>query len=201
MFLKSAIKIALIPLAFVGLSAAAAQRNPVETGSASDALKSLLVTINERLEIADLVALTKWDSAQPVQDSVREAQVIASAQRQAINYGLDKDDAAQWLAAQIEANKLVQYGLLATWQAAGQAPRTKRPDLKNQIRPRLDELQKRLLAQYARFSAFRNDPACPSWLNEARSRLATDNLHALALIRATGELCVRNAPGTSDRRQ
>lgn len=198
MHFKFAITVALLPFAFAGVSAVAAQADPVVTDPAPHALKPLLMTITERLRIADLVALTKWDSGQPIQDNDREAQVIAKARQQAANYAIDKDDAGQWLAAQIEANKLVQYGLLATWHTAGKAPQTKRPDLKNQIRPQLDELQTRLLAQYASFGPFKNNPACPAWLNEARRQFVSDRLHELALVRATGELCTHTPSHASD---
>lgn len=194
MLMKPVFKIALLPFAFMAVSAIAAQTNSPEIESAPRELKPLLATIAERIEIADLVALTKWDSAKPIQDSDRESQVIANAQQQAINYGMGKDDVGQLLAAQIEANKLVQYGLLAAWQTAGKAPEAKRPDLKNEIRPRLDELQTRLLMHYAMFSPFRANPACSTWLNQERPRLASDQLHALALIRATGELCTGSMP-------
>jgi len=153
--------------------------------------------INERLEIADLVALTKWDSGQPVQDSGREMAVIADAQRQAASYAIGKNDAAKLISAQIEANKLVQYGLLSIWHSDGTAPLTERPDLKNQIRPRLDALQTGLLQQYAKSSPSRADPACPLWLNEALPKLAKDQLHEIALIRATGELCISQPPATA----
>ncbi|WP_166220081.1 chorismate mutase [Pseudomonas atagonensis] len=154
-------------------------------------LKPLLATLNERLNIGDLVALTKWDSGKPIQDSPREAQVIANARKLASERKLDPEDVAQLIAAQMEANKLVQYGLLAQWQAAGAAPDTKRPDLAKQIRPLLDQLQSRLLQQYADFAPYRHDPKCPVWLAAARSDLNRDPLHDLALTRATGELCVR----------
>jgi len=158
---------------------------------APEALQSLLVTLNERLNIADLVALTKWDSGKPIQDSPREAQVIANARAMATERQLDPQDVAQLIAAQMEANKLVQYGLLAKWQAAGAAPDTPRPDLSKQIRPRLDELQTRLLQQYADFTPYRHDSDCTAWLVKARNGLAKDALHELALIRASGELCIR----------
>jgi chorismate mutase len=154
-----------------------------------ETLQPLLVTLNERLNIADLVALTKWDSGKPIQDSPREAQVIANARKLAAERKLDPEDVGQLLAAQMEANKLVQYGLLAKWQATGKAPDTPRPDLAKQIRPRLDELQNRLLQQYADFTPYRKDPQCADWIAKARANLATDQLHELALIRATGELC------------
>jgi chorismate mutase len=159
----------------------------------ADSLKPLLETLNERLNIGDLVALTKWDSGKPIQDSPREAQVIANARTLAAERQLDPEEVAQLIAAQMEANKLVQYGLLSQWQAAGAAPDTPRPDLGKQIRPRLDELQTRLLQQYADFAPYRHDANCPLWLAKARSGLTRDALHDLALTRASGELCVRAA--------
>ncbi|WP_236194387.1 chorismate mutase [Pseudomonas glycinae] len=161
------------------------------TGAVPESLQPLVATLNERLNIGDLVALTKWDSGKPIQDSPREAQVIDNARKLAAERKLDPEDVAQLIAAQMEANKLVQYGLLAQWQAAGAAPDTPRPDLGRQIRPRLDELQTRLLQQYADFAPYRHDPNCPVWLAKARAGLTRDALHDLALTRATGELCIR----------
>ncbi|MBK5351082.1 chorismate mutase [Pseudomonas sp. TH41] len=174
--------------ALFGLLACVAQAST--PSPAPDSLQPLLVTMNERLIIADLVALTKWDSGKPIQDSTREALVIANAREMAIDRKLDPDEVAELTAAQIEANKLVQYGLLAQWQAADKAPDTPRPDLVNEIRPRLDELQNLLLQQYAAFAPYRKDPDCPSWLGTARAGLIKDQLHGQALIRASGELCV-----------
>lgn len=162
-----------------------------EAPAPAQSLRSLLTTLNERLNIGDLVALTKWDSGKPIQDSPREAQVIANARTLATEHQLDPEEVAQLIAAQMEANKLVQYGLLAQWQTTGAAPDTPRPDLAKQIRPRLDELQTRLLRQYADFAPHRRDPNCPVWLAKARQGLTHDALHDLALIRATGELCIR----------
>jgi chorismate mutase len=59
-----------------------------------------------------------------------------------------------------------------------------------QLRVKQDELQARLLQQYADFVPYRVDPECPQWLAEQRSGLIKDALHGQALIRATGELCI-----------
>lgn len=178
----------LLTCAVLGLLACSAKASA--PSPAPDSLQPLLVTLNERLSMGDLVALTKWDSGKPIQDSARETQVIANARKMAVDRKLDPDEVAQLIAAQIEASKLVQYGLLAQWRAVGKAPDTPRSDLANQIRPQLDALQNRLLQQYAVFAPYRNDPECANWLAKARSGLIQDNLHGLALIRATGELCV-----------
>lgn len=197
MCLKPAFRtLALFSLSFVlvSITAVPAHADARATGAIPAELESLLKTMNERLQIADLVALTKWDSGKPIQDSDRESKVIANAQRQAVGYGVGEEDSQQLLAAQIEANKLVQYGLLAAWHTAGQAPQTQRPDLNNQIRPHLDELQSRLLEQFARFQPFRRNAQCSAWLSQGSQKLANDPLHELAIIRATGELCIRGTP-------
>ena len=178
----------LLSCALFGLFAGGVQAGT--PSPAPDSLLPLLVTINERLNIADLVALTKWDSGKPIQDTPRETQRIDNARKKAEGQKLNPDEVAELIAAQIEANKLVQYGLLAQWRAADKAPDTPRPDLINQIRPQLDELQHRMLQQYADFVPYRNDPNCPNWLGTERASLIKDQLHGQALIRATGELCV-----------
>ncbi|CAD5203832.1 chorismate mutase [Pseudomonas sp. FEN] len=177
------------PLLLILLSASAFAETPKPT-AAPASLAPLLQAVSERLAIADQVALTKWDSGKPIQDGPREQQVIANAAQQAATYQLTPEDVSQFLAAQIEANKLVQYALLAKWQAAGKAPTITRPDLVKQIRPALDQLQIRLLQHYAAFAAFRKDPQCPTWLAQERQARNTDSLHDLALVRAVGELCI-----------
>ena len=154
-------------------------------------LAPLLNSIAERLEIADQVALSKWDSHKPVEDKKREQEVIASVVAQAPSYTLAPAAVEQFFAAQIEANKLVQYTHLSDWQFQGKAPDDPRPDLVKQIRPQLDELQKRLLQQLADFTPQRTDPQCPQWLAEAVHEPLNDPLRQLAMIRATAELCTR----------
>ncbi|TFF04903.1 chorismate mutase [Pseudomonas sp. BCA14] len=158
--------------------------------AAPPTLEPLLNSIAERLAIADQVALSKWDSHKPVEDKKREQEVIASVVAQAPGYKLDSAAAEQFFSAQIEANKLVQYTLLSDWQFQGKAPDDPRPDLVKQIRPQLDELQKRLLRQLADFAPQRTDPQCPQWLAQAVHEPQNDPMRQLAMIRATAELCI-----------
>nr|WP_218172067.1 MULTISPECIES: chorismate mutase [Pseudomonas] len=162
----------------------------VSASAAPPTLEPLLNSIAERLEIADQVALSKWDSHKPVEDKKREQEVIASVAAQAPNYKLDPSAAEQFFSAQIEANKLVQYTHLSDWQFQGKAPDDPRPDLVKQIRPRLDQLQKTLLQQLADFTPQRTDPQCPQWLATAVHEPLNDPLRQLAMIRATAELCI-----------
>lgn len=48
----------------------------------------LLETIERRLDLAQAVALHKWDNGQPVQASTRERQVVANVRAAAAEYGL-----------------------------------------------------------------------------------------------------------------
>ncbi len=104
-------------------------------------------------------------------------------------YKLAPAQAEQFFSAQIEANKLVQYAHLSDWQLQGNAPNAPRPDLVGQIRPQLDQLQKRLLQQLADFTPQRSDPQCPQWLAKAVHQ-PLDPLRQLAMIRATAQLCI-----------
>lgn len=166
-----------------GAMAAPASSAPAE-------LPALLGSIEQRLNIADQVALSKWDSHKAVEDRAREREVIAGAVIKATQYKLEPAFVEQFFAAQIEANKLVQYGLLNDWRVAGQAPDSPWPDLVGQIRPQLDKLQTTLMEQLAAFAPYRSTADCPQWIAQAINQGARDDLHRLALIRATGELCL-----------
>ncbi|WP_460159643.1 chorismate mutase [Pseudomonas sp. S3_F07] len=157
---------------------------------APEALTPLLNAIGERLALGDQVALSKWDSHKPVEDRQREREVIAAAVAQAPAYKLSGETVEAFFAAQIEANKMVQYINLSDWALEGKAPDLPRPDLVGQIRPQLDRLQKRLLQQLADFAPYRTDPQCPQWLARATHHNKQHPVHRLALIRATGELCI-----------
>ena len=175
--------VSLSTLACLSLTGCATQKSPAE-------LDSLLGVIGERLTIADPVALSKWDSGKPVEDLPREQQVIDGAGARAAAFELDRNDVQQLFRAQIEANKLVQNGLLARWHAAGTAPALPRRSLTEDIRPQLDILQTRLLQAYSAFAPMRKDPQCQAWLSAARQRHASDAIHDQGLVRATRDLCV-----------
>jgi chorismate mutase len=76
-----------------------------------------------------------------VEDASREAQVIASAVKAGERRGLDQASVSNFFRAQIEANKLVQHTLLASWRRLGKAPDHTPVNLASTIRPRLDHLE------------------------------------------------------------
>jgi chorismate mutase len=179
----------LILVAFGGLGTAWAQ-------DASDKLQSLVETSGRRLAIAQQVALAKWDSQAPVEDAAREAQVITAAAKDGESRGLDRKFVTHFFAAQIEANKLVQYSLLANWRRVGAAPAHRPINLAAAIRPELDELQKDLIKELADTTAIRGSAACHADTAKAVGKyLAAHNqdagsLQEIALDRAMAATCI-----------
>ena len=151
-------------------------------------LDQLLATIDRRLDLAEAVALHKWDHQQPVQAGAREHQVLLSARQAAVAHHMDPARVEAFFADQIEANKLLQYHLLDTWHRARQAPALPRRDLANEVRPELDLLQEQLLSALARFD--QTPPSqCANHLADALQQRTQDTTRHLALVRASAQLC------------
>ncbi|MFR0674129.1 chorismate mutase [Enterobacterales bacterium AW_CKDN230030176-1A_HGKHYDSX7] len=166
-------------IAFVSFSSA----TPVESR-----LKPLVDLIERRLDIAEAVALHKWDLEQPVQDDERERRIIASVRREAPKYGLDPDRAETFFVDQMTAGKLIQQTLLNRWKDNQQAPETPRQDLHAELRPQLDALQHELLRHLAVFEQA-GIPACGPWMHQIIVSSSDDLLRQAALGVATLQLC------------
>ncbi|WP_285482775.1 chorismate mutase [Amycolatopsis sp. NBRC 101858] len=147
----------------------------------------------QRVAIADKVAAAKYGTPSPIDDPVREQQIYDSVAARAPELGLDPADAVRFFHAQIEANKVVQRGLYARWDAhPSEAPTTK-PDL-GEIRPVIDRLNTGLLTELSTSLAVRKARSCP------KRQLVTagvadvvhrfDLLHARALSEATSATCI-----------
>ena len=152
-------------------------------------LRTLVETIAQRLEIANDVALSKFYSGKPVQDTDRERQVITNAESQAPTYHLEKDAVRVFMTSQIEANKIVQYGRIAQWHDHGHAPAQPAADAMAGIRERLDTLQPRMMKQFAAFQPWHKNNDCSRWVETEILRQTADPITASALQRATHDLC------------
>jgi chorismate mutase len=123
----------------------------------------------------------------------READVIKAAADEARALGVPTQLATHFFADQIEANKLVQYGLLAQWHREGHAPGDKRVDLRKDIRPELDRLQQGFIKALAETKTLRAQPDCSEQLARATQEYvanhALDPLYAVAMDRALARVC------------
>lgn len=128
--------------------------------SAIDRLQPLVETSARRLLLAKQVALAKWDSQAPVEDRTREALVIMAAAKEGELKGLNGTFVSHFFAAQIEANKLVQYSLLAAWHRAGGVPKHCPVSLTDHIRPQLDEIEAALITELVETKDIRMNASC-----------------------------------------
>lgn len=163
--------------------------------SAVDRLQPLVETAARRLALADQVALAKADSGAEVEDAAREKVVIANAVKEGEAKGLGPEDVERFFSAQIEANKIVQYSLLADWRRTGSVPAHAKVDLAKTVRPELDEVQTALIAELADTVAIRSSSTCRIDMAKAAAQYLSSHpqdhqaLHAIALDRALAAAC------------
>jgi chorismate mutase len=152
--------------------------------SAVEQLQPMVETTAHRLMIGEQVALAKWDSGKVVDDTPRETQVILSARKDGVAKGLDEASVSNFFKAQIEANKFVQYALLADWYRAGKAPEHAPVDLLKVIRPQLDEVQKSLIAELVDTAAIRTSKTCHADVAKAVGKYVSTHAHGGGPINA-----------------
>jgi chorismate mutase len=165
----------------------------VQTAKPLDELSPLTALVIERIRVSDDVAASKFGTDSPIEDPVREAQVLEQVRTQAGAAGLDPDAAAAFFQDQITASKAVQNGLFARWTAHPEEAPTTRPDL-GPIREQLDQLTTALLQELKDTEALRERPiACMVQLALATGSGAVlerlDTLHRQALRTATQSVC------------
>ncbi|SMQ14668.1 chorismate mutase [Streptomyces sp. Ag82_O1-12] len=166
---------------------------PTRQSTTAHGLASVTDLFAQRLLLADKVAAAKYGTDTPIDDPAREAQILADVRSRAAGLGLDPDAVAAVFRDQIEANKLVQRGLHAHWDAnPGERP-TERPDLAKEVRPALDRITTGLLAALAETDRDRAVPSCGPRLAVAAGWSASthrlDILHLEGLGRALPSAC------------
>jgi chorismate mutase len=163
----------------------------------------LVRTSARRLAIAEQVALSKWDSGAAVEDATREAQVIQGAVTAGEARGIDAASVTKFFRAQIEANKVVQYSLLAEWRRQGSAPSHAPINLAGVIRPELDQLQAELVAELVDTKEIRSGARCRIEVATAVGKYVAahrnerSTLTEIGLDRALSESCADSVSQTS----
>lgn len=125
--------------------ASAAPREPARTGSAGR-LGPLTDLVIRRLLVSDAVAASKFGTEQPIYAPAREQQELQGVRQRAESLGIDPDATAAFFQQQIDASKVVQYGLFERWTAHPDEQPATRPGL-DQLRDQLDQLTTGLLQQ------------------------------------------------------
>ncbi|TXS40449.1 chorismate mutase [Streptomyces sp. uw30] len=185
-------------VSLTGIAPAAAHTStPLPAGSvapvAAHGLTPLTDLFAERLLVADKVAAAKYGTDKPIDDPVREQQILDDVAARATGLGLDPEAVRAVFRDQIEANKLVQRGLYARWDAHPEERPTERPDLVKEVRPILDRITTELLTALKDTQRLRTSPSCEPRLYVAGARSAyehqLDVLHLRGLQRAAASVC------------
>ncbi|MEH6414490.1 gamma subclass chorismate mutase AroQ [Pseudomonas sp. CGJS7] len=177
-------------LAVAGLFASAASARDGADAQSSPAMTRLAELSAQRVLLADTVAASKRESGKPVEDAAREQSQLELLGARATALGLAREQATAFFKAQIEANKLVQYRLLA--QPSRRRGAAQAVDL-DAVRKRLDGINAELLDTLAPAWSEARGAGCTLRAQEAQQRAARrhrlDELHRVALARAFGDLC------------
>lgn len=158
------------------LLAPAARAYTIEEIARADLLLRLL---DERLRLSGLVAQAKWRSGSPIEDLTRERQVIEAFVGRAQEQGVNATSASAFMRSQIEASKMRQSALFKQWRRRREPAFANPPDLVQEIRPRLDDLNFKLCEALLRASPL--DVALLSWRAEVLWGSPLDPARARAL--------------------
>ncbi|MFI8829962.1 chorismate mutase [Streptomyces afghaniensis] len=188
---------AALAVGTAGPATATERPAPVRPTAAAHGLPADLASVTEllaqRLLLADKVAAAKYGTDTPIDDPEREARILDDVRARAAGLGLEPDAVAAVFRDQIEANKLVQRGLYARWDAHPAERPTERPDLAKEVRPALDRITTQLLAALDETERARALPSCGPRLATAAGWSAythrLDTLHLKALGRALPSVC------------
>ncbi|ANS65366.1 chorismate mutase [Streptomyces lincolnensis] len=176
-------------------AAAPARTAPVRAADVAPGLTPLTDLFAQRLLLADKVAAAKYGTDKPIDDPVREQQILDDVAARAVGLGLDPEAVKVVFRDQIEANKVVQRGLYARWDAHPAQRPTERPDLVKEVRPQLDRITTEVLDALQRTAVVRGGASCEPRLAVASVRSAfgyrLDVLHWEGLARAVSSVCSR----------
>jgi chorismate mutase len=158
----------------------------------ADPLEPLVNLVAQRLNTGDTVASAKFGTPSPIEDPAREKVELDSTAAMATKQGLDPNAIRKVFSDQIQANKVVQYGLYSRWTShPDQVPKT-RADL-NKIRTQLDTITIALIRDLATTRTARSGAGCRTQLQSAERSVSRaehfDALHVDAFQRALISIC------------
>jgi chorismate mutase len=157
-----------------------------------DPLEPLVKLVAQRLTTADAVSSAKFGTPSPVDDPAREKVELDAAAAMATKQGLDPNATRKIFSDQIQANKVVQYGLYSRWTALpNKVPKTK-ADL-TKIRTQLDTITVDLIRDLAATKSARSGSGCKTELRSAERSVSRadhfDALHVESFNRALVSIC------------
>lgn len=149
-------------------------------------LQDFVRTVTQRNALAHDVAAFKFPQGRPIEDPVREAEVLAAKRAAALAQGLDADAVVDFYRQAIEANKLIQHVDVHRFVLGDTPPPA--PPL-DQLRHQIDAVDAQLLARWPAVESHRDGGACRGAVARSMAAEALPPLDHVALVRAMISFC------------
>ncbi len=156
---------------------------------------SLQTLVEQRLALMQQVAAWKWHHELPIENVQREQQVLNTAQDDALQRGLDINEARQFFMLQIAAAKEIQAYWFELWRSGTPVPEAV-PDLHETLRPKLLQLGTGILDALDRGESLTRGPGTRGLTHSTSTALQRASAavvhyqHRLEQVQATGVLRV-----------
>lgn len=105
----------------------------------------LLLLVQKRLAIMHEVARTKWNQNLPIEDKIREQQILVELAEKASQYHLEPRWITNFFQAQIEASKEIQKMDFAAWEKENRLKFVEVFSLKDELRIYIDEINHEMI--------------------------------------------------------
>ena len=112
----------------------------------------LLLLIQKRLAVMHEVARTKWNQNLPIEDKVREQQILMDLAKQANQFNVDEKWIVSFFQAQIKAAKEIQKNDFAFWKQQGVYKFEAVLSLKDELRFYIDQINQEMMALLSQMS-------------------------------------------------
>ena len=111
-------------------------------------LGKLLELVVQRLTLAQDVAAAKYANCEPIDDRVREREILRAVADALEATGPYRQTGIQFFRDQIEANKIIQRGLHHRWHAHPEEVPAAHRSVAEEVRPELDRIDTEIIQQF-----------------------------------------------------
>jgi chorismate mutase len=179
---------ALCALAFVAVMTTTAPAR----GDDANPLLELVDAATQRLQTADPVAASKWQTGGSIEDPQRVEQVLRAVSTDATSRGADIDFVRRIFTDQIDATEAIEYTRFAQWKLDPASAPAAAPDLAAS-RATIDRLNGEMVAQVALNWSVLRSADCIATLDDAKTAVANarmlDPVYQQALGFSTHSYC------------
>jgi chorismate mutase len=161
-------------------------------GDDANPLLELVDAATQRLQTAEPVAASKWNTGGSIEDPPRVEQVLAAVSTDAKGRGVDPESVRRIFTDQIDATEAIEYTRFAQWKLDPASAPGVATDLAAS-RETIDRLNTEMVGQIALHWSVLRSPDCTGTLDDAKAAVTSartlDALYQQALAFSTQSYC------------